>query len=67
MQQGAYFYAFLKFDLAGLVVHRSFHKGDFVAVWILGAVNTFLPHLLGQLLLSGFDVVAFGEEARLVG
>ena len=66
MQQGAYFYAFLKFNLTGLVVHRSLYEGDFIAVWILWAVHALFPHLLRQLILGRFNIVAFGKKARLL-
>ena len=52
--------------MAGLIVHRSLHKGDFVAVRILRAVHAFLPHLLRQLILRRFNIIAFGKKARLI-
>lgn len=53
--------------MAGLVVHRGLDEGDFIAVRILRAIDAFLPHLLGQLVLGSFNIVALGKEAGLIG
>ena len=53
--------------MTGLVVHSGLDKGNFVAVWVLGTIHAFLPNLLGQLILSRFNIIAFGKKARLIG
>ena len=52
--------------MTGLVVHSGLDKGNFVAVWVLGTIHAFLPNLLGQLILSRFNIIAFGKKARLI-
>ena len=57
----------LKLHMTRLIVHRGLHEGNLIAIRILRAVHAFLPHLLRQLVLGRFNIIAFGKEARLIG